>query len=75
MFVSLSETLLNLINTSLETWILPNDMKISTIIPVPKVRNSSKACDLRSINMLYAVEKYSKRMCMSNLLVALVRTE
>lgn len=56
-FHSIQNPLLHLINSSLETGVVPSQFKISTVIPVPKVTNSRKVSNLRPINMLIAVDK------------------
>lgn len=53
----IGETLLGLINESLRSGIVPKVMKISTVIPVPKISNAIKCSDFRPINMLPALEK------------------
>lgn len=61
-YYSVEKPLLNLVNTSLETGKLPSHLKISTVIPVPKVNNVKEANDLRPINMLVTIEKLIERI-------------
>jgi retron-type reverse transcriptase len=49
--------LLNIINTSLETGVVPSELKSSVIIPIPKIANPKKPEELRPINLLPAIEK------------------
>jgi len=56
-FDMISDTLLNIVNSSLESGIVPMSLKISTIIPVRKVDKTIKAEEYRPINMLSAFEK------------------
>lgn len=60
-YESISEPLLNLINSSLKKGKIPDDIKISTIIPVPKVSKVKKASELRPVNMLSCIEKILER--------------
>lgn len=43
------DLLLNIINTSHETDIFPDNLKISTIIPIPKVQKSNKGSVRKSV--------------------------
>jgi glutamate racemase len=56
----IGEALCHIINTSLESGIVPHELKITTIIAVPKVKNSIKCEDFRPINMLPTHEKVLK---------------
>lgn len=47
----------NIINESFETCTVPNLWKLSTITPVPKVKNTVKCSDFRPINVLPIHEK------------------
>lgn len=49
--------LLHVINTSLETGNFPDDLKLSTIVPIPKIKQTVNAKDFRPINMLPTCEK------------------
>lgn len=49
--------LLNLVNTCLQTGVLPAILKCSTVIPVPKISKPVKPEDLRPINLLPVVDK------------------
>jgi hypothetical protein len=53
----IGEALCDIINTSLGSGIVPHEWKMSTIVPVPKVKNSVKCEDFRQINMLPTYEK------------------
>ena len=61
-YSSIEKPLLNLVNSSLETGKIPSVIKISTIIPIPKISNSNNVNDLRPINMLVAIEKLIERI-------------
>lgn len=56
-FDSLGFALLNFINTSLQYGNFPNELKVSTIVPVPKIQNSIEMCEYRPINTLPDIEK------------------
>jgi hypothetical protein len=49
--------ILHMINTSLQEGTVPDELKISTVVPIQKVRGSNKCADLRPINMLPIAEK------------------
>lgn len=49
--------ILNLVNTSLETGAFPQKLKISTVIPIPKIANTNEASNFRPINTLPCLEK------------------
>lgn len=67
-FENLALPLVNLVNTSLETNTFPDDLKISTIVPIPKVANSDRAADFRPVNMLSCVEKVLERVVYEQLI-------
>lgn len=67
-FVSVAMPLLNIVNTSLETNIVPANLKISVVTPIPKVSNAGKAAELRPINMLSTVEKVLERVVYGQLI-------
>jgi len=48
----------DIINNSLNEGICPEDWKISTIKPIPKVEQPKKANQFRPINILPTFEKY-----------------
>lgn len=50
-------TLLNVINDSLRTGIVPDTFKIFMVVPIPKVNNTNKCEEYRPINMLPVCEK------------------
>lgn len=56
-FDSVGYPLLNLINTSLKTGQIPTSLKISVIVPVPKVQNPNQASEYRPINLVFIVDK------------------
>lgn len=56
-FSAIRNPLLNIINSSLERCEVPNELKLSTIIPIPKVPNTNQAIHLRPINMINATAK------------------
>lgn len=49
--------LLNLVNTSLSQGCMPSELKVSIIVPVPKVQIPSEPSEYRPINLLPVVEK------------------
>lgn len=46
-----------IINELLENGIFPNRWKLSTITPIPKIKNTSNACEFRPINSMPVDEK------------------
>lgn len=56
-FDVIASVLINLVNTSLEFGVIPNRLKLSTIVPIRKVSNTKKVEEFRPVNMLPAVEK------------------
>lgn len=61
-FDVLSDPLINIINSSLETGIVPSSLKVSTIVPIRKVPKTIKAEECRPINMLPAFEKILEKV-------------
>ncbi|KAK9876686.1 hypothetical protein WA026_014065 [Henosepilachna vigintioctopunctata] len=61
-FYELKKLLMHLINCSLESAIVPKKMKVSTIIPIRKIKNSKNAEDFRPVNMLPAHAKILERI-------------
>ena len=57
LFCVIGYPLLNIVNTSLETGRVPSLLKISTIIPIPKVASPTKPEQCRPINLLPVVDK------------------
>lgn len=49
--------LLNLINTSLRSGCVPSELKVSVIVPIPKVKNPTQITDFRPINLLPVIDK------------------
>ena len=66
-FNNLGLPLLNLINTSLLSASMPDALKISLGIPIPKVSDPIKAADLRPINMLSSIEKIREKVVFEQL--------
>ncbi|KAJ8980533.1 hypothetical protein NQ317_008330 [Molorchus minor] len=56
-YQGIGHVILNLVNTSLQTGNISHELKVSTIIPIPKVANTIKAEELRPINTLPPIEK------------------
>nr|CAI5828725.1 unnamed protein product [Callosobruchus analis] len=56
-FETIGHVILNLVNTSLDSAMIPNDLKISTVVPIPKTTSASKAHEYRPINTLPPIEK------------------
>ena len=56
-FESIGHVILNLINTSLETAKIPDLLKISTVVPIPKILNTNNSSEFRPINTLPPLEK------------------
>lgn len=57
----------NIINESFETGIFPNDWKLSTITPIPKITNTNKACEHRPINTRSNDEKIIENVAKAQL--------
>lgn len=49
--------LLHIVNSSLESGILPKDLKCSVVVPVPKVDNPKKLEELRPVNLIPIIDK------------------
>lgn len=56
-FDILGPVLLKFVNASLQSGIVPEKLKISTIIPIEKIKNSNDSCNFRPINTLPPIEK------------------
>ena len=56
-FDVLSDSLLNIVNSSLESGEVPHSLKVATVIPIGKVPKTIKAEECRPINILPAFEK------------------
>lgn len=56
-FEAIGDRFLQLVNSSLETGSFPKDWKLSTIVPIEKVRNTKKCEEYRPINMVPTYEK------------------
>lgn len=54
---TLGFVLLNFINTSLQYGNFPTELKVSTIVPIPKIQNATEMSDYRPINTLPDIEK------------------
>lgn len=54
---SLGHILLHIINVSLSEGQFPEQLKLSTVTPIPKVTNTNLACNFRPINTLPPIEK------------------
>lgn len=54
--------ILNYVNTSIRTGVFPDQLKISTVMPIPKVLNTQDACNFRPINTLPTLEKVLERI-------------
>lgn len=67
-FDNLKYPLLNMINSSLEVGQVPDLLKVSTIIPIPKVSKSKSASDLRPINLLCTLDKILEKVVYLQLL-------
>lgn len=61
-FGAYGQELLEVINMSLTQGIFPENWKISTVIPVPKVKNTCKGEEHRPINMLPIYEKVLEKV-------------
>ena len=61
-FDVLADPLLNIINTSLQVGVVPDALKISTIVIIRKVAKTIKAEEFRPINMLAAIEKILEKV-------------
>ena len=58
----------DLINKSLKEGIVPDIFKISTVTPIPKIKNSTRVCDLRPINTLSVCSQILERIVKDQLL-------
>lgn len=56
-FETIGHIILNLVNTSLDSGMIPSDLKTSTVIPIQKIPNTTKAEEFRPINTLPPLEK------------------
>lgn len=56
------DTLMFVINNSLKLGIMPDILKISTVIPIQKIKSSYKAEDLRPINTLPIIEQIIEQL-------------
>lgn len=54
--------LLHIVNSSLEKGIFPDELKINTVIPIPKISNTIKVSEMRPINLLPFCEKVLERV-------------
>ncbi|XP_044745437.1 uncharacterized protein LOC123307262 [Coccinella septempunctata] len=61
-------TIKALVNTSLERGQVPDLLKISTVIPIPKVVGTLNACEFRPVNTLPTIEKVLERTVYEQLL-------
>ena len=61
-FDVLADPLLNIINTSLQVGVVPDTLKISTIVIVRKVAKTIEAEEFRPINMLAASAKVLEKV-------------
>lgn len=57
LFCVIGFALLYLVNTSLSSGCVPNELKVSLIVPVPKVPKPLSASDFRPINLLPLIDK------------------
>lgn len=56
-FEVFGHVILNLVNTSLDKGIFPDQLKITSVIPIPKISNTIEASEFRPINTLPTLEK------------------
>lgn len=63
-----SNIIINIVNSSLELGVVPNKLKVSTIIPIRKVPNTKKIEEFRPINMLPAMEKIIEKIVFKQLM-------
>lgn len=61
-YINIEKPLLNLINSSLELGQIPSLLKISTVIPIQKVKGTISAAEFRPINMLVTIEKILEKI-------------
>lgn len=61
-FESIKYPLLNIVNSSLEVGQVPDLLKVSTIIPIPKISKSKSAGDFRPINLLCTIDKILEKV-------------
>lgn len=62
-----------LLNLSLSTGSLPEEWKMATVVPIPKVKNSHNVTDLRPISLLPLPGKILEHFVHTNLLTYLER--
>lgn len=60
--------LLNIINSSLEIGAIPTLLKVSTIVPIQKIKGAVKSEDFRPINMLPTIEKILEKVVYNQLM-------
>ena len=56
-FDLIGHTFVTIINTSLTSGVIPDDWKLSTVVPIPKVKNTRNSNEFRPINVLPVPEK------------------
>lgn len=61
-WTELEDPIIHIINCSLEGGEVPNLLKVSTIIPLKKVKGTIKENEFRPINMLSAIDKILERI-------------
>lgn len=54
-------------NCSLKSGVFPNNLKINTVVPIPKINNSIKVSELRPINLLPFCEKLLEKFVFKQL--------
>lgn len=69
---SMQSEFLYLMNLSLITGCVPNQWKIATVIPIPKVKNSTKVTDLRPISLLPLPGKILEKFVHKDLMTYLI---
>lgn len=56
-FGTIGYQVLEFINTSLRTGVFPDEFKVATVVPIPKINNSTEAKNYRPLNILPTLEK------------------
>lgn len=67
-FNEFSDPLINIINSSLLLGIVPNKLKLSTIVPIRKIAATKNAEEFRPINMLASLDKIMEKIVYTQLI-------
>lgn len=70
----IAETVCHIVNQSLDKS-MPDDWKVATIVPVPKVNRPKNAEDFRPVNMLPILEKLIETVVKNQLMIYIVQND